>query len=322
MAEVQENVTSLFDNLNVTLNKLSSVLSSQGAAHTIKSFGGNKREYNEWLKSVEKHAFLSNLDTIAVKKLAFKTATGAVSDFIQRRLNDNADETWSSLKRELSLRFGEITDPQYAFTLLKEVKQSKFQSVQEYAEKLISLASEAYAGTNISNEHLNRQIVGFFIDGLWSDSLKMKLLRDDPTDLGVAIDIAVKEDNLRRRFRLRIGGSDKQDVRREEPMDVDHARKRSIRCFQCGNTHDRKMPCPGRVNRVNVVGRGCSQSEELTSRPNNNRGRVDPRKCFHCGKLGHIRANCPQSASITCFKCRRMGHTRFNCPYPTSSQGN
>lgn len=53
---------------------------------------------------------------------------------------------WDVLKGELSVRFADITDAQYAFILLRHVKQEQSENVQIYAERLLSLVVKAYAG--------------------------------------------------------------------------------------------------------------------------------------------------------------------------------
>lgn len=52
------------------------------------------------------------------------------------------------------------------------------------------------------------QLVGFFIDGLASDYLKMKVMREKPDRLQAAVQIAMSEQNLRKWFNLRAGLDD------------------------------------------------------------------------------------------------------------------
>ena len=47
------------------------------------------------------------------------------------------------------------------------------------------------------------QLVGFFIDGLKHDYMKLKVMRHNPRNLEAALDIAIEEQNLRKRFELR-----------------------------------------------------------------------------------------------------------------------
>ena len=52
--------------------------------------------------------------------------------------------TWQELKRQLTLRFAEVTDEQHAFALLQRVRQEKDESVPLFPERLQTLANEAF----------------------------------------------------------------------------------------------------------------------------------------------------------------------------------
>ena len=47
--------------------------------------------------------------------------------------------TWNDLKGELAKRFSDVTDSQYAVSLLTSVRQ-KGENIQVYAERILSLA--------------------------------------------------------------------------------------------------------------------------------------------------------------------------------------
>ena len=50
---------------------------------------------------------------------------------------------------------------------------------------------------------MQRQFVGFFIDGLAHDYLKMKVMRENPMESERAVGIATEDQNLRQNFALR-----------------------------------------------------------------------------------------------------------------------
>ena len=184
---------------------VSSAVGAQGIAQVVKSFNGDSKEFKDWIKSNEKYAILTRVGADRIKMIAYQSSRWAVSDFIQRYLNDHPAHNWDQLKAELRGRFAEITDPQHAFTLLQKVYQKPDKNVQLYAERLLALAEEALLIQQAGKQPIQTQLVGFFIDGLASDYLKIKVMRDNPAKLADAVNIAMNEQNLRRRFDLRKG---------------------------------------------------------------------------------------------------------------------
>ena len=91
-------------------------------------------------------------------------------------MKSNANVKWETLKEELSIRFLDVINKQ----LLRHIKQKKNEKVQVYAERLLSLAEHA---GSVSDMHL----VEYFIDGLYSDRVMLKVMRDNPTTMADAI---------------------------------------------------------------------------------------------------------------------------------------
>ena len=83
-----------------------------------------------WIKEVGKYRVVLGANSDCTKTIAYQTAEGPVSDFIQ---NDNVP--WDNLKRELTTRFAEITDTQPAMYVLRRTKQKSAETVQLFAEQ-------------------------------------------------------------------------------------------------------------------------------------------------------------------------------------------
>ena len=64
-----------------------------------------------------------------IKLVAYQTSREAVSDYLDRVLNDHPGYNWERIKSELSSRFAEISDPQHAFTLLHKIKQKHDENI-------------------------------------------------------------------------------------------------------------------------------------------------------------------------------------------------
>ena len=94
------------------------------------------------------------------------------------------------------------------------------------------MAEEAFTGQNGGVAAIEKQLVGCFVDGLVHDYLKMRVMRENPATLQAAVASAMSEQNLRKRFNLRIGRVTDSNVCHIEPMDIDHLRP-TKHCFKC-----------------------------------------------------------------------------------------
>jgi hypothetical protein len=82
--------------------------------------------------------------------------------------------------------------------------QRRHENVQLFAERLLAIAEDAYACMDVSTAAIERQLIGFFTDGLVHDELKLCVMRDNPATLKRAVEVAMAEQNIRKRFDFRI----------------------------------------------------------------------------------------------------------------------
>ena len=130
--------------------------------------------------------------------------------------------------------------------LLRKVKQAPHENMQLFAERLLTLAEEAFAGQPGGLPVVETQLTGLFIDGLAHDFLKMKVMRDNPNTLGAAVASAIGEQNLRKRFELRTSRITRQD----EPMEIGHNRSER-RCYKCNKRGHLANNC--KIKSVNAM---------------------------------------------------------------------
>ena len=216
---------------------------------------------------------------------------GAVSDFIQRYLHDNVGNNWGQLKTELTSRFAEISDPQHAFVLLRKIKEKPEENVQLYAERLLSLAEEAFTCQNGGVADTERQLVGFYVDGLVHDNLKMRVMRGNPATLQAAVVSAMSEQNLMKKFNLRIGKVTDSNFCHIEPMETDLLRP-TKHCFKCKKLGHYAKDCHDRpyVNAVNSNEQHIELMELEYAR--------SPKHCYVCNQLGHLVRHCLNRSHI------------------------
>ena len=93
--------------------------------------------------------------------------------FLDLNGQDYNDQNWGQVKIELASKFSDVVDYQHAFLLLRNVKQKTHESVQIYAERLLSLGYDAFLGQD--KAVADRQLVEFLIDGLKIEFLIKKV---------------------------------------------------------------------------------------------------------------------------------------------------
>jgi len=280
----EQDLGLVFNNLAFQLQGLSNKLSVQSINQVVPKFSGDTSKFRTWIKQIEKYVLLSSMGRDEAKMVAYQASDPPVSDFIHRWLEANEDLGWNELKAQLTARFAEVIDSQHAFELLSKIKQKPGENVPIFAERLYNLAAEVFRDQNVMLPIIQSQLVNFFINGLSLDYLKMKIMRDNPQTFQQAVAVAMTEQNLRKRFELRKGGSDRSDLRpsgaaSHEPMEVDHYRSHK-RCLNCNKFGHKAKDCRVRVKQVNVLYK-TDQSEPK-----------EQIECWRCGKKGHIKRNC------------------------------
>ena len=265
--------------LNTNIERLVTNVTAQGLAQRIKNFdGSDPKKYREWVKEIEKYGKLNAIAPGTFTNVAFMTSSGPVSDFLTRYQETNPLATWHATKAELGAHFGDINDPAHALSLLRRIRQREGENVQVFCERLLNLADDAYAGCDNTQPVIQKQLVSVFTDGLTQTNIKYKLMRENPETLHRAVEIALAEQNLRKRFQLRTGLSNEYG-NEETPMEVDHYRIRRVKdskvCYKCNRKGHLARECRAQVNVVNA----------------NNRQNV---VCWNCGGKGHFKRECKQ----------------------------
>ena len=266
------------------MGRLATTMRAQGIAKIVPSFdGSNPKKFKDWIKSIDKFVTLIRVENERVKFVAYQASKGPVSDFLKRYLSRNPEENWRRVKAELRSCFGEVVDSQQALLLLRKVRQKPNESIQVFAERLLALGEDAFEG--ICDEFVERQMVGFFIHGLYKDPMKLKIMRENPLRFDDAVMIATREQNLTKRFQLRTQNSDavssqksfRPGVSRQgeyEPMEASHARPKGS-CHYCKNKGHHVRDCRVRKRdlRANISEVDQARRRKIVS--------------YKCSKLGH-----------------------------------
>ena len=180
----------------------------------VRIFEGDPNSFKTWEREIERYAQMAKLTDEDIPRIAYITSSGSVELFIRRYLeekeNDFLNPTWSDLKQILQNRFADVSDSGQAMAMLRKIRQKPDESVQIFSERFLLIAEDAYPPSACSNETarqvVEKQLVDIFCDSLYYDHLRIKVMREDQQDFESAVDIAMNEQNLRKRFQLRSGG--------------------------------------------------------------------------------------------------------------------
>ena len=83
----------------------------------------------------------------------------------------------TQLKRQLAVRFSDVADSQTALAMLRTIKQKPGENIQIYAERILSLAEEAY--DNQGGDVIDRHLIDIFAGGLANDHLLKNKVRNE-----------------------------------------------------------------------------------------------------------------------------------------------
>ena len=162
---------------------LSSVVKAQSVSSIVPRYDGWPTKVRSWIKAINKYGMITQRDDEKLKLLPFQMADGPLSDYAHRWLSTHQDRPWVDLRTELQSRFAEVIDKSYALGLLHRINQDKNKIVVIYAEHLLNLAEDAFQGEGLNvaeQAPIERQLVGYFTDGLCHDYLKIKVMRENP----------------------------------------------------------------------------------------------------------------------------------------------
>jgi hypothetical protein len=120
----------------------------------------------------------------------------------------------------------------------------------------------------------------------------MKIMRDNPVSLQNAVNSAMAEQKLRKRFDLRLGCRERTErldiYDGPTPMDVDYYRPQN-KCFKCNTFGHWAKNCKSKAINIRHV--------HSVDAPNSNSS--PSFTCWNCGKPGHLNRNCRKKSKQT-----------------------
>ena len=241
------------------------------------------------MQSIEKYCTISQIENAKNKILiAYQASNEHVNQFIQRYLDDNDRPNWEDFKKEITERFGEYFNAEIAFAKIKTIKQLEGENIAVYAERLMTIANNAYE-THARRETMDliqHQLVQFFIEGLRSREIRVTCSRSRVNSFHDIIKIAIREQNIRDRYptstlpkttNSRYYPQYERPTSGPEAMEVD-ATKGRPRCNYC--------------KKVGHFDRDCRNVHAVTTQTMRRQATQNTIRCYNCNRLGHYAQEC------------------------------
>ena len=182
--------------------------------HVRPFHGEGASKFTNWLTDMDQLAITVDSERMCV--LATLTLGGLAGTFVSRLLKENQNIQWCSLRQKLRERFSDYADLSLAQEQCRRLKQRKDETVQNFAERLRSAATDAF---DTANPDTQRTLVEIFQKGVQNDQLSRNLIRKKFQTLDQAMEYAADEARTDKCFQLY-----RDKPAPTEPMDVDAVR--------------------------------------------------------------------------------------------------
>jgi hypothetical protein len=189
------------------LTRLESELRATGAHSRIGTFSGegNGAKFTQWTKDMERVRVALTADDARMRFITLQTLSGQAAEFAAGLIKADPNITWDRLYTQLRTRYSDLADVMFARQQLRRLKQKKEESVQNFFQRIVSLADESYPGQNLASTVLQEQLIEVFVDGLLDNLIAKRLIRARPGNMAAALHLATQEQQASRTYELRRG---------------------------------------------------------------------------------------------------------------------
>ena len=224
------DLNTLLSSIGTALTGVSNEIIYHSSVSTIPIFYGDPAGCEDFVRCLDMVSSIIKSEKGTVRA-ALMRSRGIVAETIKAYIEttDQANFRWPALKKILETSFGITTDPRTALAILRNTKQEKGISILHYAKLLSIRAPRAWPDDNVTDPHIQKQIVEVFINGLQSDYIRRRLIVKDVKTLEEAQKLAFDENVVQERlnaftFRAASGASAPRQQRQDnfpEAMEVD-----------------------------------------------------------------------------------------------------
>ena len=257
-------------------------------------FSGKAGEWNSFIFQFAKTTRYYGWDQHDKADRLLASLRGKAVDFIRKKPRKVQDD-YRTLRDTLEQRFGKLEHPTTARRQLSYVRQEEGESIEDFADRILTKVNEAYPGIDVEMEQdLAKEA---FLRGCQNRSAAYAAAEKDPETL--------------------------QDALEEVQSSV-----LNLKAFGRGSAVTRQISFAGREEKEEEDS-GTEEEkvrklfekfmkERRSERSGPSRGRSAMR-CYSCNGLGHMQRDCTEGPS--CFGCGEKGQMRADCPKPDSAGG-
>ena len=161
-----------------------------------------QREFTRFLTNLEKNRDTYHLSDSQMRSLSLAMTCDYASEFLLRKFKEMPNISWPTLKTLLKSTFENVQESDKQRVLMN-IKQTKTDTINTFAEKIYKLSSEIYTPKELEDGKIQKFLVNIFTDGILDDKVATKLLRTQPTSLPQAVQAAHREYMLHNMIHLR-----------------------------------------------------------------------------------------------------------------------
>ena len=257
-------------------------------------FSGKAWEWNSFIFQFAKTARYYGWDQHDKADRLLASLRGKAVDFIRKKPREVQDD-YRTLRDTLEQRFGKLEHPTAVRRQLLYVRQEEGESIEDFADRILTKVNEAYPGTDVEMEQdLAKEA---FLRGCQNRSAAYAAAEKDPETLQGALEevqnsvVNLKAFGRGSAVTRQISFTGREEKEEEDSGTEEEKIRKLFEKFMMERRSERSGPSRGH----------------------------SAMRCYSCNGLGHMQRDCTEGPS--CFGCGEKGHMRADCPKPDSAGG-